>query len=64
MEYEIRKYQDGDPDYEAEFWPNDSLAEMRAYAWRLIEEGSCDRVAAYDANGSLVMSVPSTPDAT
>jgi hypothetical protein len=60
MRYEIRRFQIGLPDYDAEFWPDTPLSEVKDYADRVVAEGLADRVSVYDGNGTLVMNIPRT----
>lgn len=60
VRYEVRKFKNELPDYDAEFLPDTPLAEVKDYAERVIAEGSYDRVGVYDGNGSLVLNIPRT----
>jgi hypothetical protein len=56
MRYEIRRYNGAA--YDAEFWPDTPLGEVKEYAERVVEDGLADRVEVRDGIGSLVMNIP------
>lgn len=60
MRYEIRRFQNGSPEYDSEFWPDSPLVEVKQYGESVIATGLADRVAVYDGNGNLVMNIPRT----
>lgn len=59
MRYEIRRFTNA-VDYDAEFWPETPLAEVKAYADSVIAGGNAQRVSVYDGNGTMVLNVPRT----